>query len=120
MVYNKPIIKQYKGDVMSANIALMCKTNNNKQNPQSSSSGEYRVGNWVISETKRKELMGGTVVLTESRATPAYLGGIITGFNPTQNGKKCEVIFKEDNTLIGNTDAIGHKGWGTGRSVCYI
>jgi hypothetical protein len=105
---------------MSANIALMCKTNNNKQNPQSSNKGEYRVGNWVISETKRKELLGSNVVLTESQTTPAYLGGTIVGFNPTQNGKKCEVIFREDKTLIGNTDAIGHKGWGTGRSVCYI
>ena len=38
---------------MSASIALMCKTNNNKQNPESSHSGEYRVGDWVISETKR-------------------------------------------------------------------
>jgi len=105
---------------MSASIALMCKTNNNKQNPESSRPGEYRVGDWVISETKRKELLGGNVVLTESQTTPAYLGGTIVGFNPTQNGNKCEVIFQEDRTLIGNTDAIGHKGWGTGRSVCYI
>ena len=52
---------------MSANIALMCKTNNDKQNPQSSNTGEYRVGNWVISEVKRKELLGGTVVLTQSQ-----------------------------------------------------
>ena len=105
---------------MSANIALMCKTNNDKQNPQSSNPGEYRVGNWVISETKRKELLGGTVVLTESQKSPAYLGGTIIGFNPSQNGKKCEVIFQEDNTLIGNTDAVGHRGWGSGRGVCYI
>ena len=104
----------------TVNLALMCKTNNNKQNPQSSNTGEYRVGNWVISEAKRKELLGGTVVLTQSQKTPAYLGGTIVGFNPTQNGKKCEVIFKEDKSLVGNDDAVGHNGWGSGRGVCYV
>jgi len=101
---------------MSANLALMCKS----QNYTKSNNGEYRVGNWVISESKRKELLGANVILTTTQRSPAYLGGKIVGFNPTQNGKKCEVIFKEDSTLSGNTDAVGHRGWGTGRSVCYI
>ena len=105
---------------MSANIALMCKSHNYEAYPQSSRLGEYRVGNWVIAENRRKELLGQRVVLTESRQSPAYLGGTIIGFNPTQNGKKCEVIFQEDNTLTGNTDAVGHRGWGSGRGVCYI
>jgi len=102
---------------MPADLALMCKSHNYKTNAFNE---EYRVGNWVISEAKRKELLGGTVVLTESQKQPAYLGGTIIGFIPTQNGKKCEVIFKVDNNLTGNVDAVGHRGWGTGRGVCYI
>ena len=102
---------------MSANLALMCKSHNYKTN---SSNNVFSVGNWVISEKRRKNLLGQKVILTESRTTPAYLGGTIIGFAPTQNGKKCEVIFQEDSTLTGNTDAVGHQGWGSGRGVCYI
>ena len=94
---------------MSANLALMCKSYNYKTNAYDN---EYRVGNWVISENRRKDLLGKTVVLTESQKSPAYLGGTIIGFVPTQNGKKCEVIFRADINLTGNTDAVGHsRSW---------
>ena len=96
-------------------LALMCKSHNYKTD----TNNEYRVGNWVIAETRRQQLLGSTVVLTESQTSPAYLGGTIIGFAPTQNNK-CEVIFKEDPALIGNTDAVQHRGWGTGRGVCYV
>ena len=97
-------------------LALMCKSHNYKVDPHSK---EYRVGEWVISEKKRTELVGAQVILTESQKTPAYLGGTIVGFIPTASGK-CEVIFKEDKALIGNEDAVGHRGWGNQRSVCYV
>ena len=102
---------------MSANLALMCKSHNYRTN---SINNVYSVGNWVIAENRRKDLLGQNVVLTESQKTPAYLGGTIVGFVPTQNGKKCEVVFQVDETLTGNTDAVEHQGWGTGRGVCYI
>ena len=101
---------------MTANLALMCKSHNYKTNPYGN---EYRVGNWVISQTRRKELIGGTVVLTESQSSPAYLGGRIIDFIPTVDGK-CEVVFSEDPEFKGNTDAVGHRGWGSGRGVCYV
>ena len=101
---------------MTANLALMCKSHNYKTNPYGN---EYRVGNWVISQTRRKELIGGTVVLTESQSSPAYLGGRIIDFIPTVDGK-CEVVFSEDPGFKGNTDAVGHRGWGSGRGVCYV
>lgn len=101
---------------MTANLALMCKSHNYKTNPYGN---EYRVGNWVISQARRKELIGGTVVLTESQSSPAYLGGRIIDFIPTVDGK-CEVVFSEDPGVKGNTDAVGHRGWGSGRGVCYV
>jgi len=97
-------------------LALMCKSHNYKLDPYSN---EYRVGNWVIGSKKRDELVGESVILTESQSSPAYLGGTIVGFVPVDNGK-CEVIFKEDSTMIGNKDSVGHRGWGTGRGVCYV
>jgi len=98
-----------------ANLALMCKSKNYRyDNPN-----QIRVGNWVIAEARRQELLGATVILTESQVAPAYLGGRITGFNPTPEGK-VEVIFKEDKSLVGNDDAVGHNGWGSGRGVCYV
>ena len=97
-------------------LALMCKSHNYKLDPYSN---EYRVGNWVIGNEKRDELIGAGVVLTESRTSPAYLGGTIVGLVPTNDGK-CEVIFKEDQAMVGNKDAVDHRGWGTGRGVCYV
>ena len=102
---------------MSANLALMCKSHNYKTN---SANNVYSVGNWVIAENRRKDLLGQNVILTESQKSPAYLGGTIVGFVPTQNGKKCEVIFQVNESLTGNTDAVEHQGWGSGRGVCYI
>tara|TARA_R110002167_G_scaffold135029_2_gene321326 strand:- start:89 stop:394 length:306 start_codon:yes stop_codon:yes gene_type:complete len=101
---------------MSVKLALMCKSHNYQAQPN----GEFRLGNWRIADSRRQELLGQQVVLTESQKTPAYMGGTIIGFAPTQNGKKCEVIFQEDNTLTGNTDAISHRGWGVSRGHCYI
>lgn len=102
---------------MPAKLALMCKSHNYKTN---SLHNVYSVGNWKIAEKRRKDLLGQKVILTESQTTPAYLGGTIVGFVPTQNGKKCEVVFQVDETLIGNTDAVGHRGWAPGNGRCYI
>ena len=102
---------------MSTKLALMCKTHNYKTN---SLQNIYSVGNWVIAENRRKDLLGQKVVLTESQKSPAYLGGTIVGFVPTMHDTKCEVVFQVDESLIGNTDAVEHRGWGTGRGVCYI
>ena len=105
-----------------ASLALMCKSHNYLIQGHMKN-GRYeravRVGNWVISQARRQELIGSTVVLTESQTSPAYLGGEITGFRPTKEGK-CEVVFKDDPQAIGNEDAVGHRGWGRGRGVCYV
>ena len=100
---------------MSVNLALMCKSHNYT----STNNNTFRVGNWVISQARRKELIGGTVALTESQSSPAYLGGEIIDFIPTVDGK-CEVVFREDPGVKGNTDSVKHRGWGTGRGVCYV
>ena len=56
----------------TANLALMCKSHNYESYPHAATLGEYRVGNWVISEKKRKELLGEIVILTESQQGTAY------------------------------------------------
>jgi len=102
---------------MSTRLALMCKSHNYKTNSQNNI---YSVGNWVIAENRKKDLLGEQVILTESQKSPAYMGGTIVGFVPIQNGNKCEVVFQVDDTLTGNTDAIGHRGWAPGSGRCYI
>ena len=101
-------------------LALMCKSKNYRQSNRSHAlHGEFCVGDWVIAEKRRKELLGSKVVLTESQKSPAYMGGTIVGFSPTVDGK-CEVFFREEKDLQGNTDSISHPGWGVRRSVCYV
>jgi|7_EtaG_2_1085326.scaffolds.fasta_scaffold28592_3 hypothetical protein len=100
-------------------LALMCKSQNFRLNTVCPGSDEYRTGQWVVGKKKRKELIGEKVILTKTRNDPAYMGGEIISFNPLQNGK-VEVLFKDDPSLIGNTDAIGQSGWGLRRSVCYV
>ena len=100
-------------------LALMCKSQNFRLETICPESDEYRVGQWVVGKHRRKELLGEHVVLTKSRKSPAYMGGEIIGFSPLKNGK-VEVLFKEDPSLVGNTDAINKTGWGLRRGVCYI
>ena len=107
---------------IKASIALMCKSHNYWTKGYIKNGRrecDVRVGNWRIHEGRRQELIGGTVVLTESQSSPAYLGGTIVGLYPTPDGK-CEVIFVEDPELVGNREAVGHRGWGCGRGVCFV
>jgi len=99
-------------------LALMCKSKNYCLMP-GSNNDSYRTGQWVIGKKRRGELLGEKVILTTSRKSPAYMGGTIVGFDPLSNGK-VEVLFKEEQELVGNSDAINHRGWGSGRGVCYI
>jgi len=110
------ILKKNKAD-----IAIMCKSHNYRKVAHCEhGSNEYRVGNWIIGKDRRDGLIGGTVVLTETRTSPAYMGGKILWLSPTSDGK-CEILFKEDKSLVGNDDAVGHSGWGRwNRGVCYI
>ena len=51
------------------------------------------------------------------------MGGRITGFIPSNKKtaqKQVKVVFQPDPTLSGDRTHSGHKGWGTGRSVCYL
>lgn len=100
-------------------LALMCKSKNFRLNAICHDSDEYRTGQWVIAKKRQKDLLGEKVILTTSRKSPAYMGGTIVGFSPLDNGK-VEVLFKEDQTMVGNQDAVSHRGWGSGRGVCYV
>ena len=108
-----------------ANVALMCKSHNYYTKPNTSNITSPA---WVLGEKRAQSLIGQAVILTESKSTPAYIGGTITAVNhtATQKGfdgrsiKRFDVVFTPDPAFDGNTDAIGHSGWGRGRSVCFV
>jgi len=82
----------------------------------------------LIGEKRAESLVGKSVILTESTKTPAYIGGTITAVNhtATQKGydgrsiKRFDVVFTPDPVFDGNTDSVGHSGWGKGRAICYL
>ena len=101
-------------------ISLMCKKHDYEYNV---ATGTFVTGDWVISEQKQRELLGEKVTLTEFQQSEAYLGGRITGFIPSSKKtaqRQVKVVFQPDPTLAGDRTHSGHKGWGTGRSVCYL
>jgi hypothetical protein len=101
-------------------ISLMCKKHDYEYNV---ATGTFVTGDWVISEKKQRELLGEKVTLTEFSQSEAYMGGRITGFIPSDKKtaqKQVKVVFQPDPTLSGDRTHSGHKGWGTGRSVCYL
>jgi hypothetical protein len=101
-------------------IALMCKSRNYEYMPTTNT---FVTGEWVISKKKQEELLGEKVILTESSRGEAYLGGNIVGFVPVNkktHQTKCKVVFSADPSLVGDSSASRHDGWGTGRGVCYI
>tara|TARA_Y100000593_G_C4302250_1_gene333973 strand:- start:2099 stop:2437 length:339 start_codon:yes stop_codon:yes gene_type:complete len=108
----------YKRNVPA--IALMCKSHDYEY---VSSTNTYVTGDWVISNSRQQELLGQSVILTESQKDSAYLGGKIVGFVPANkptHHTQCKVVFQPDPTLVGDTSSCDHDNWGTGRSVCYI
>ena len=108
-----------------ANVALMCKSHNYYTKPNTSTITSPA---WVIGSKRAQSLVGQSVILTESKNSPAYIGGIITAVNhtATQKGydgrsiKRYDVVFTPDPNFDGNTDAMNHTGWGRGRSVCFV
>ncbi len=102
-------------------LALMCKSKNFKHEHTDYHTNfkRYSTGQWVIGDKKQKSLLGEKVILVNSQKSPAYMGGTILGFEKLKNGK-VEVIFSEENDLVGNTDSVSHRGWGCGRGVCYV
>jgi hypothetical protein len=109
-----------------ANVALMCKSHNYYKTKLGTS--EITSPAWVIGEKRAQSLVGQSVILTESKNSPAYIGGTITAVNHTatqatyggRSIKRYDVVFTPDPAFKGNTDAIGHTGWGRGRSVCFV
>lgn len=99
-------------------IALMCKSHDYRT---TSNSTKYTTSAWTMSNKKANSIIGQNVILTESKNMPAYMGGRITSVTQsTKDSTRFDIEFDIDPSLKGNTDAIGHTGWGNGRAVCYI
>jgi len=98
-------------------IALMCKSHDYK----STTGNSFVTSAWTMSKEKATSIIGKNVVLTEGRNQPAYMGGVVTGVNQsTTEPTRFDVYFQPDENMTGNTDAVGHSGWGNGRAVCYL
>ena len=101
-------------------VALMCKSHDYEYVPGTNT---FVTGDWVISNSRQQELLGETVILTESQKGNAYLGGKIVGFVPANKPTaqtQCKVVFQADPSVVGDDSSFGHDNWGTGRSVCYL
>lgn len=104
----------------SISLALMCKSHDYNYLPTTNT---FITGDWVISNKRQEELIGTSVILTESQQSTAYIGGKIVGFVPANKQTaqtQCKVVFVANPDLVGNDQSSGHVGWGMGRSVCYI
>ena len=101
-----------------SNIALMCKSHDYKLVDQSTNT--FKTSSWRMSKKKADSLIGGTVTLTESSKTAAYMGGKIVDVIPVKGSNRFDIIFSAEKTMAGNKAAVNHPGWGKGRAVCYI
>lgn len=115
----------------AANIALMCKSHNYTKNK--TNENLFTSPSWALSETTANNLIGKNVILTNSSQTPAYMGGkiidVVLNLKSTKEharntygrcSNRYDIVFEYDPGLIGNKSSVGHSGWGSGRSVCYI
>lgn len=102
---------------MSVDISLMCKSHDYKLVDQTTNT--FKTSSWRLSKQRATKLIGGNVTLTESRNSPAYLGGKVVDVIP--NGtSRFDIIFEANKSYTGNTAAVNHPGWGNGRAVCFI
>ncbi|RKG85649.1 hypothetical protein D7V88_19535 [Corallococcus terminator] len=61
-----------------SSIHLLCRGSLNLH--REPSSGDYESGNWDVSETEAKELIGGMIYLHETKSKRSYFGGKINSF----------------------------------------
>lgn len=102
---------------MSVNVSLMCKSHDYKLVDQTTNT--FRTSSWRLSKQKATKLIGGNVTLTESRNSPAYLGGKIVDV-VSKGESRFDIIFEAQKAYSGNTESVNHPGWGNGRAVCFI
>jgi len=93
-------------------IALLCKKGNlrllgdksfyldGNDNLTPASNQLWMTGDWVVAESKHKDLLNKTVVLTSGRNNPTYIGGTITDVIP-KSGGRVVLVFTEIETCKG-------------------
>ena len=114
-----------------ANIALMCKSHNYTKDKNNEN--HFISPSWALSETTANNLVGMNVILTNSRQTPAYMGGkivdVVLNLKSTKEHarntwshsmNRYDIVFEYDPAMIGDKSSVSHPGWGSGRSVCHI
>ncbi len=76
-------------------------------------------GSWVVSEEKAKDLVGETLILCETRVSPAYVGGVIIDYTFERDEKgnpRTTFQFMYDPAMTG-AHVIG---WNEQNPVHYI
>lgn len=84
---------------------------------QQKSPSTWVTGMWVMNYDKALDLLGENVVLVESKSSPSYIGGTITGFNVVSDNR-VEITFEENPDLAGRTEHT-HL-WRSQNPVCYL
>lgn len=83
---------------------------------QESIPAQWVTGYWTMNYDKAANLIGENLILVESKATPSYIGGRITGLESV--GDKIQFFFEEDPELVGRTEHT-HL-WRSQNPVCYL
>lgn len=76
----------------------------------------WATGMWTMNYHKAFNLIGENLILVESKASPSYIGGCITGLKSV--GDKIQFFFEEDPELVGRTEHT-HL-WRSQNPVCYL
>ena len=77
---------------------------------------QWKTGHWAMKPDKAADLIGENLVLVESKASPSYIGGRITGV--TIVGGRVQFLFEENPELVGRTEHT-HL-WKSQNPVCYL
>lgn len=84
---------------------------------QQASPSTWSTGMWTMNYDKAMDLLGENIVLVESKASPSYIGGTITGFKVV-SGNRVEITFEENPDFAGRTEHT-HL-WRGSNPVCYL
>lgn len=84
---------------------------------QQSEPSVWKTGRWVMNYDRAMSLLGENLILVESKDSPSYIGGTITGFNILED-KRVEITFEENPEMCDRTEHT-HL-WRGSNPVCYL
>lgn len=84
---------------------------------QQATPSTWKTGLWAMNYDKAMGLLGENIVLVESKSSPSYIGGTITGFKVVSDNR-VEITFEEKHEMCNRTEHT-HL-WRGSNPVCYL